>query len=264
MLKHTIARGFYATNASRLGESGKREPRPESEWVIIPADPIVSDELFEKAATILGNKPGAPAGTVTRKTEHTFTDLVFCSCGGKMRVPSGNPRWVCPNCGSRISIVDLENCFARDLTDYLLEDEELDSDEVSSLPERWLELTPEDRRDIAVTYLDSLTFDKQEIRFVYQIKSSLKDQTSIQHTVDPTDIDSTDSEGRPKYVRLPKAGTQCLYSGFSRSKLNQLILPTEDNDYDPPVKSRAITQLGKKRGVRMIVLSSLLEYLDQC
>jgi hypothetical protein len=50
---------------------------------------------------------------------------------------------------------------------------------------------------------------------------------------------------------------------LSRSKLNQLILPSKDNDYDPPVKSVAITQPGKKRGVRMIVLSNLLKYLEQ-
>ncbi|MEZ5328342.1 MAG: hypothetical protein R3F19_25135 [Verrucomicrobiales bacterium] len=202
------------------------------------------------------------AGTIVRKSEQTFTDLAFCSCGGTTRLPPNNPRYTCPNCHSRISIDDLENYFAQDLTTFLLEDSDTPMDDVADLPERWLELEPPVRRDIALTYLDSLTVDKQGIQFVYQFPSSLKEATSVPHTVDPTDINSTDSQGRPKYIRHPKAGTQCSYSD-SAAQLNQLILPSEDNDHDPPVKSVAITQPGKKRGVRMVLLSSLLEYLEQ-
>jgi hypothetical protein len=264
VLKHTSARGIYAINTTRIGESGKREPRPESEWIRISANPIVSDELFEEAAGILSKKPGTPAGTVQRRTEHTFTDLAFCSCGGKMRVPTSNPRYVCPNCNSKMPIVDLENLFACHLKTFLLEDEDLPTDQYSDISDRWLDLPPDVRRDLALSFLDSLTVDKQEIHFTYRIPSSLKDATSIPHTVDPTDIDSTDSQGRPIYVRLPKAGTSCPHSAFSRAKLNQLILPTKDNDYDPPVTSKVVTQPGKKRGVRLIVLSSLLKFLEQC
>lgn len=62
------------------------------------------------------------------------------------------------------------------------------------------------------------------------------------------------------FIRLPKKGL-CPYTGLSRSKLNQLILPCEQNDWNPPVKSACLRQRGALKGTRLIVLDSLLEYL---
>jgi hypothetical protein len=59
---------------------------------------------------------------------------------------------------------------------------------------------------------------------------------------------------------FPKAGL-CPYTGLSRSKLNQLILPCEQNDFKPPVKSVCLRQRGAIKGTRLIVLDSLLDYL---
>src|SRR5687768_78751 len=59
---------------------------------------------------------------------------------------------------------------------------------------------------------------------------------------------------RPIYLRLPKAGERCFYTGLTRSKLNSLILGPA-----PVVKSRSVKGrgLGAKRGVRLIQLDSL-------
>ena len=67
---------------------------------------------------------------------------------------------------------------------------------------------------------------------------------------------------RPEFIRLPKSGHQCQLTGLSRSKLNQLILPTEANQFKPPVRSISIRQVGQQKGVRLIVVSSLLEFLS--
>jgi hypothetical protein len=64
-----------------------------------------------------------------------------------------------------------------------------------------------------------------------------------------------------KYLRLPKAGTRCPYTGLSRSILNGLILPTAANGYRPPVQSKRLRQPGKDRGIRLIVFDSLMDYL---
>ena len=264
VLKHTSARGFYATNTSRLAESGKREPRPESEWIIIPVDPIVSEELFEKAESILSNKPGSPAGTVARKSEQTFTDLAFCSCGGKMRVPPNNPRYVCPNCHFKISVIDLENHFAQDLITYLLEDDDTPADGVVGLGDRWLDLEPAVRRDIALTYLDRLTVDKQAIQFVYQFPSSLKDATTIQHTEPSTNNVPTDNldPNEPRYIRLPRSGETCPHSGLKRSVLYKLISPFREDGGSPTVDSVSVKKPGQTRGARLIVWASLKAYLE--
>ena len=65
---------------------------------------------------------------------------------------------------------------------------------------------------------------------------------------------------RPEFIRLPKGGL-CPYTGLSRSKLNQLILPCEQNEFKPPVKSVCLRQRGAIKGTRLIVLDSLLDYL---
>ena len=65
----------------------------------------------------------------------------------------------------------------------------------------------------------------------------------------------------PEYIRLPKTGTYCQWTGLSRSKLNQLILPTADNSHSPPVKSCSLKPPGALRGARLILYESLMTYL---
>lgn len=67
---------------------------------------------------------------------------------------------------------------------------------------------------------------------------------------------------RPEWLRLPKSGERCAHSGLSRSALNDLILPTEGNSYDPPVKSVSLRKPGQIRGIRLIHAASLSVYLE--
>ena len=65
---------------------------------------------------------------------------------------------------------------------------------------------------------------------------------------------------RPEFIRLPKLGL-CPFSGLSRSKIYTLILPHEDNDFRPPVRSVSLRKTGQLKGTRLVVLESLLAYL---
>ena len=65
----------------------------------------------------------------------------------------------------------------------------------------------------------------------------------------------------PEFIRLPKTGKLCQYSGCSRSKLNELVLACPANDFKPPVKSVCLRQRGAVKGVRLIVFKSLMDYL---
>ena len=40
-----------------------------------------------------------------------------------------------------------------------------------------------------------------------------------------------------------------------------LVLPTQSNKFNPPVRSRILRQSGKNRGVRLVEVESLLAYL---
>lgn len=65
----------------------------------------------------------------------------------------------------------------------------------------------------------------------------------------------------PEFIRLPKPGTLCRWTGLSRSKLNELILPSPLNRFKPPVRSLSLRNRGQIKAVRLIVLDSLLGYL---
>jgi len=68
-------------------------------------------------------------------------------------------------------------------------------------------------------------------------------------------------DGLPIWIRLPKSGEQCPYTGLSRSALNELILPSLLQP-QPPVASISLKKPHEVRGVRLIRLEALLNYLD--
>jgi hypothetical protein len=82
-------------------------------------------------------------------------------------------------------------------------------------------------------------------------------------------IDKTDelvarfvlSEPRGEWLRLPTPGAKHPEYGLTRGTLNELILPCEENDYKPPVRSVVIKKRGAIRGIRLIHRPSLDTYL---
>ena len=66
---------------------------------------------------------------------------------------------------------------------------------------------------------------------------------------------------KPEFIRLPKNGTKCPFTGLTRSKMNELVLPSNLNSHKPPVKSVCLRNRGQTKGVRLIIFDSLLAYL---
>ena len=67
----------------------------------------------------------------------------------------------------------------------------------------------------------------------------------------------------PEFIRLPRVGTECPFTGLKRSKLNELILPNTLNGGHPPVKSFVLRRRGSKTGVRLVDYRSLADYIRQ-
>jgi hypothetical protein len=65
----------------------------------------------------------------------------------------------------------------------------------------------------------------------------------------------------PEFIRLPKPGTLCAWTGLSRTKMNELVLPNKTNGFRPRVKSVCLRQAGQKKGARLIHLAGLIAYL---
>jgi hypothetical protein len=79
-------------------------------------------------------------------------------------------------------------------------------------------------------------------------------------TVEPVAEGNT-SGVKPEFIRLPRPGTLCPRTGLSRSKLNELVLPSAANGFKPPVRSISLRNRGQIKAVRLVVYDSLLEYL---
>jgi hypothetical protein len=68
---------------------------------------------------------------------------------------------------------------------------------------------------------------------------------------------------KPYYIPIPRTRTKCPHSGLSRSGIYNLIRPTKANGYKAVVASRPVLLPGKRRGRRMVVYRSLMDYLEK-
>ena len=131
----------------------------------------------------------------------------------------------------------------------------------ATLKKRWPELVPALRRDIVRSFLHRIVISDEEIEFSYRFRDSSERTAKRQHSSSPTNSPLPNDE--PLYIRLPKAGQRCPRTGMTRSALNELILPSERNAYNPPVESKCLRKREGGKGTRLIVWQSLKEYLER-
>jgi site-specific DNA recombinase len=114
ILDESSAKGVYVFNTMRQTGNWRTELKPESEWGKADCEPIVSEDLWNQVNQIIEEqlkswkKPG-------KTPVHLFSGLAHCSCGSKMYVRAGSPKYVCRKCCNKIPIVDLENIVKNEL-----------------------------------------------------------------------------------------------------------------------------------------------------
>lgn len=127
LLADTTAKGLHRRNYTTSGDRSKAwELKPESEWVIVPCERIVSDELWDRCHAILEGQK-ARAKPPARRGTHLFAGLAQCSCGTRMYVRAGSPKYVCERCRNKIPVADLEAVFLSELHRFLISPEELEA-----------------------------------------------------------------------------------------------------------------------------------------
>jgi hypothetical protein len=105
---------------------------------------------------------------------------------------------------------------------------------------------------------------KRESRLnIGQAPAEVTSRPSVGATLSAPTVAITAVEVVPEYLRLPRQGQQDSIFGLTRSYLNLLILPSKENDFQPPVRSSVLRQGNAKSGVRLVNVASLKAYLGR-
>ncbi len=125
LLRDTTAKGVRRANYTKsLGEGKHWKYKPREEWIETPIQPIVDVAVWEQVNAIIEQRRTSwkkPA----RRSVQLFAGMAFCHCGEKMRVPSNNPKYICPKCHNKISTADLEEIFHHQLKNFLFSDRDV-------------------------------------------------------------------------------------------------------------------------------------------
>jgi site-specific DNA recombinase len=120
LIQDPTAKGIHRTNYTRsMGDGKSWALKPEHDWIHIPVEPIVSEELWQQCNNLLETRKTKTARLGTPPV-HLFSGLIVCSCGTKMYVSSGSPKYACAACKNRIPAMDVEGLFLDELKMYLL------------------------------------------------------------------------------------------------------------------------------------------------
>jgi site-specific DNA recombinase len=123
LLQDTTAKGMYRANHTKRAGNGRVAKKPEDQWVWIPCEPVVSEELWDRCNSLLDqNHQHQRKG---RSPVQLFAGLTYCHCGRKMYVPSNTPKYVCQHCRNKIPVIDLEAIFVEQLKNFFLSPEEI-------------------------------------------------------------------------------------------------------------------------------------------
>lgn len=127
LITDPVAKGLRRQNYTRTSDRSKAwELKPQNEWVIVPVEPLVSEELWDRCDAILVGQR-AQAKPPARRAVSLFAGLTRCVCGTKMYVRVGSPKYVCEDCRNKIPMTDLEAVFLSELQRFLLSPAEIEA-----------------------------------------------------------------------------------------------------------------------------------------
>jgi site-specific DNA recombinase len=119
LLRDTTAKGERRANYTK-SQGGNRNwaLKPESEWIVVPCEAIISNEIWKEVNSILDAQLKKNV-RVGRKATYLLAGFVHCTCGKTMYVYHSSKTYACPNCKIRISVADIDEIYLSYLQEYL-------------------------------------------------------------------------------------------------------------------------------------------------
>jgi len=154
LLRDPAAKGMRRANYTNSPGAKKQwTMKPEDEWIWLPVEPIVSEELWEECVSFLDQQRSSRRKKMSRKVVQLFAGITHCTCGSKMYVPSNTPKYTCYQCRNKIPIEDLNAVFHEQLKAISLHPQELDdyllqADENLKAHEKQVQVLETAQRDI--------------------------------------------------------------------------------------------------------------------
>ena len=122
-----IVKGLRRSNYTETDDHNKSwKLKSESEWVYNEIEPIISEELWDRCASIVAAQTDARQ-PVTKRATYLFAGFTYCGCGTKMYVRSNSPKYVCEGCRNRIPMADLEAVYREQLRHFLVSPAEIEA-----------------------------------------------------------------------------------------------------------------------------------------
>jgi hypothetical protein len=65
-----------------------------------------------------------------------------------------------------------------------------------------------------------------------------------------------------EFLRIPARGAKCPISKLSRTAVEELVVPSKKNNFNPAIKAKYHRRPGKLRGTWLIPRQAYLEYFN--
>ena len=119
LIRDTTAKGIRIANYTKsLGEGKTWKFKPKEEWVQLPCEAIVSEEIWNECNGVLEQRK-ITRSNVGRTSEYLLAGLVRCHCGTPMYVKKWVTKYICSKCRNSIKETELYELYEKHLEAYL-------------------------------------------------------------------------------------------------------------------------------------------------
>lgn len=131
LIQDPTAKGLRIANHTKsIGNGRGWKSKPESEWVKVPVEAIVSEELWSECNSIVEETGSRYRTHRGRRPTYLFAGVVHCGkCGSgkKLYRQTGWDKYRCYKCATKIAEDDLEALLLEQLSSFLLSDERIET-----------------------------------------------------------------------------------------------------------------------------------------